>query len=958
MSDEIRFDINPIYDTLKAIEKSSDVVYTNISKAVEMFKALGVQGNIKELDAAIESSIIKQKKLLSLKSDEEALLQKQIKSENLLTIAIENKKKLEEKTSQEVIKSKLLEETVLQKQIKSENDLKLAIEKNKQAEIKTAQELLKIKKLELDNLNKEKKINKEINDAKNIGNFTAQQIKLLTSTEETQKSMFGLRREIRELQKAMDIAGEKGNVALYNKIGKKIGQLKNDVRDLNTALLFTDPGEFLNGVIKIADGVTGAFSAVDAGMKLAGSDNEELNKIMGKTAATLELLEGLERARALAEGKGVAQGIAQQLKSLFVKEELIATTIAETTTTEGAAVAQTELNVAMSANPIGIVIAAVVALTGAIIAFDRIVHSSTQAQQDLRDIQEKSIESSSKERVELDTLFVRLDKVKNSKEQYKNVINEINENYGKYLPNLLTEKSSLKDIEDAHNRITQAIIKQAQIEAYKDKITDLYKEMAELSLKSSDVVNNTEDLWTSLKEGVSEYGFGLSETSAKMVQLINNHVEQAEIKERIKSLQDLMNEQDLFSVKTYEHKTEAVKENSKAVKENSKAVKENAENHEALLKVQKAENDEAEMIAAWKKRNEEQKQYDELLKMMQDYYKTSQQLGEENLQAEYRINLALLESRGATEEQLEQLSQIYADKLSKLKKEVVSKATESKGNDKITNESILKSIFPDFSDEQIGYLKDGFNSALSQYSQFIESRKELAKQDVENSTNRINELNNKLQAEIQLNQQGYASNIQLRLNQIAQEESIRNAAIEKEKQAAKIEAAISSSQVVASTAVSVANIFKTFSSIPFVGYILAGIQAAAMIASIQSYVNKAKTIATYAHGVIGIKRGNNATGTDTIPAYTSWGEEIRVNEGESIMPTQATNKYYSTLTAIRNDEPPRKVLASFANDINKTSDRDILSRIEENTRYKQEQYYQTDKYEVYIDGNRTRYIKK
>ena len=411
-----------------------------------------------------------------------------------------------------------------------------------------------------------------------------------------------------------------------------------------------------------------------------------------------------------------------------------------------------------------------------------------------------------------------------------------------------------------------------------------------------------------------------------------------------------MNDQGLFTVKTYEHKTEAVKENSKAVKEN-------VENYEALLKVQKAENDEAEMIAAWKKRNDEQKQYDELLKMMQDYYKTSQQLGEENLQAEYRINLALLESRGATEEQLEQLSQIYADKLSKLK-EVVSKATESKGNDKITNELILKSIFPDFSDEQIGYLKDGFNSALSQYSQFIESRKELAKQDVENSTNRINELNNKLQAEIQLNQQGYASNIQLRLNQIAQEESIRNTAIEKEKQAAKIEAAISSSQVVASTAVSVANIFRAFSSIPFVGYILAGIQVGAMIASIQSYVNKAKTIATYAHGVIGIKRGNNATGTDTIPAYTSWGEEIRVDEGESIMPAQATNKYYSTLTAIRNDEPPRKVLASFANDVNKTSDRDILSRIEENTRYKQEQYYQTDKYEVYVDGNRTRFIKK
>jgi hypothetical protein len=57
-----------------------------------------------------------------------------------------------------------------------------------------------------------------------------------------------------------------------------------------------------------------------------------------------------------------------------------------------------------------------------------------------------------------------------SKQAHAEAIKRINEQYGKYLPHLLTEKSSLQDIEEAEKAVTKAIMSQIIAKSFKEEL--------------------------------------------------------------------------------------------------------------------------------------------------------------------------------------------------------------------------------------------------------------------------------------------------------------------------------------------------------------------------------------------------------------------------------------------------------------------------------------------------------
>jgi adenine-specific DNA methylase len=242
--------------------------------------------------------------------------------------------------------------------------------------------------------------------------------------------------------------------------------------------------------------------------------------------------------------------------------------------------------------------------------------------------------------------------------------------------------------------------------------------------------------------------------------------------------------------------------------------------------------------------------------------------------------------------------------------------------------------------EQMQNFKDTLNDALNAYQEFLDAKTEKSKQDVENSTGRIDELQSLLAAEIQLNQQGYASNIQGRLQQIAAEEQIRQQAIEQQTKYQKQQALIDSAMTVASTATAVANIFKTWSGVPFVGPVLAGIQVGAMLLQIAAAKQKAQTIAKFADGEVGIGLNGNPSGIDTIPAM--------ISEGESVIKAKRTKDYYNTLLAINDGNSPDAVLNGLKMDgkLLQLSDNKILQEISSKLTKK------TEKQITYLDGRR------
>lgn len=89
---------------------------------------------------------------------------------------------------------------------------------------------------------------------------------------------------------------------------------------------------------------------------------------------------------------------------------------------------------------------------------------------------EKTTSALRAQQSEFIVLSETLKKTNISQEVRKNLIQEINDKYGKYLPNLLTEKSSLKDIEEAQKAVNKQIEGRILLASLEKEITKVLEE--------------------------------------------------------------------------------------------------------------------------------------------------------------------------------------------------------------------------------------------------------------------------------------------------------------------------------------------------------------------------------------------------------------------------------------------------------------------------------------------------
>jgi hypothetical protein len=109
-------------------------------------------------------------------------------------------------------------------------------------------------------------------------------------------------------------------------------------------------------------------------------------------------------------------------------------------------------------NPFGLLLTAIPALIS-------YLTSATSAQNAFNEAAESAIDTYVKEKVALDDLFFSLSDVNLKGEDRKAVIDEINNQYGQYLPNLLTEASTAEDVAAAYDLVNQALIRKAITQA-------------------------------------------------------------------------------------------------------------------------------------------------------------------------------------------------------------------------------------------------------------------------------------------------------------------------------------------------------------------------------------------------------------------------------------------------------------------------------------------------------------
>jgi len=155
--------------------------------------------------------------------------------------------------------------------------------------------------------------------------------------------------------------------------------------------------------------------------------------------------------------------------------------------TKAVTLAQKALNAVMKLNPWGLAAAAVTAVVAALVTYRKQTDYAAES------LKEMNAELMNEQRG-LDSLFAALQKAEQGTERRRELIEEINRQYGTYLPYLLDERSTLNEIKAAYDRINTAMTQQIALKHKNEAITKATEESAQEQM----------DLLEDLRQSVTE----------------------------------------------------------------------------------------------------------------------------------------------------------------------------------------------------------------------------------------------------------------------------------------------------------------------------------------------------------------------------------------------------------------------------------------------------------------------
>lgn len=136
------------------------------------------------------------------------------------------------------------------------------------------------------------------------------------------------------------------------------------------------------------------------------------------------------------------------------------------------------LSILQKSNPWGLALAGITAVVSALILFNKESEKSVDLQQELS---QKAEERTNTEKQALEKLFGTLRNVNSTQNERANAIKIINDRYGSYLKNMLTEKSNADQIAQAYNSINESLKDNIEITVRKEKAMKLSSEANDLA---------------------------------------------------------------------------------------------------------------------------------------------------------------------------------------------------------------------------------------------------------------------------------------------------------------------------------------------------------------------------------------------------------------------------------------------------------------------------------------------
>ncbi len=253
-------------------------------------------------------------------------------------------------------------------------------------------------------------------------------------------------------------------------VASEIGSVAGAVGDLTTSFILLggesetmeEVGRNIEKAIMVSMGLKGAIEGISSARKL-------YNNVLEK--GTFEQIKdtiSLKKSTAAKWIAATAQKAYATITGVLTGKIKIAT------------VAQKAFNAVLKANPIALIVTALLAAGAALIAFASSSKEASREQEILKEIQEDVINGMASEQAELQRLVAIAKDETQTRHARNKAIQELNKISPEYLGNLTLETINTKEATTAIDSYTESLVAQARAKALQEKLTEAVTRQLEL----------------------------------------------------------------------------------------------------------------------------------------------------------------------------------------------------------------------------------------------------------------------------------------------------------------------------------------------------------------------------------------------------------------------------------------------------------------------------------------------
>lgn len=360
---------------------------------------------------------------------------------------------------------------------------------------------------------------------KNLAGLEIEMGKLGVATDEVAGSTQSLKAELRKLQN--ELAQLEPGSAQFVKLSQRAGELKDQIQDANAIVgqLAGNVGERLfNGITSTVQIGVAGFSAIQSAIALTGVESEELQETMVRLQALLNLSQSLQTLSALPDefnkikaafGSLTTATQAQNVAQTQAAVSAGATAVAmegEAVAAGTAAASTGILGVALTALPFVGIIAALGSLVYGLIQYSMKSEEVNKSEKErienkkkLEKLQKEENKQVAENSSEFTTLVYQLKATNKNSERRKELIEEINTQYGTTLKNLSDENLFQVQLNQAVDDYIALQMNKFRLQKNQEYITGQQEKQIELEQKLNKLIKTNQNDFLKAGETITFY---------------------------------------------------------------------------------------------------------------------------------------------------------------------------------------------------------------------------------------------------------------------------------------------------------------------------------------------------------------------------------------------------------------------------------------------------------------------